>query len=386
MYGLPLLLTGAALSAGAAAADSTSYLKVMADSYIRRGVPEGYHYGEATLYTGLETTLTQTKNESIKSWYKNQIDTGVLGEDGNLIDWNLTYYSLDDYRIGNNLIWWHEQTGEEKYAAAAKVIREQLNRHPRNAGGGFWHRQPNYPNQMWLDGIFMADSFYSKWTSVYDPDNSTAWDDIILQYDLIEEHTRNHTTNLLVHGYDHEKTAVWADPVTGAAPLVWGRAVGWYYMSLLEAIETFPESHAGHARLVNYFKTLSKGLKEADEKDGGWWLILTDPYPGAAGNYIESSAHAMFVYGLLKGIRTGLLDKSEYQSVASSSYKAMIDKFVTENDDGTLNYIETVQVGSLSSNGTYEYYIGVPRVINDDRAGGPFLLAAAEWELKCNKA
>lgn len=343
---------------GALAAPSCpSWLARMTDSYIRRGVIEGFHYGEATLYTGIEAGLAVKDNQTILEWYQNQIDTGVITDDGNIIDWDLEYYSLDDYRIGNNLLWWYQKTGDEKYASAAKIIREQLNRHPRNAGGGFWHREPNYPNQMWLDGIFMADTFYSAWTSEFDADNTTAWDDIVGQFDLIEERTRNHTTNLLVHGYDHGKDAVWADPETGAAPLVWGRAMGWYFKSLAEVIQTFPEDHEGHARLVEYFVTLAQGLKWSDERDGGWWLIMSEPYPGQEGNYIESSAHAMFVFGLLNGLRTGLLDEAEYGELADRAFRSMIKDFVTENDDGTVNFIETVQVGSLSSNGTYEVSI-----------------------------
>lgn len=349
-----------AAAAGALAVPTrSSWVDRMADSYIQRGVPEGYNYGEATLYTGLEAVMAVSKNptsrnESISAWYKKQIDDGVITDDGEIQGWDPEYYSLDDYRIGNNFLWWYEETGEEKYKSASNIIRDQLNRHPRNPSGGFWHREPNYPNQMWLDGIFMADSFYAKWTKEFDADNSTAWDEIILQYDLIESHCRNTTSNLLVHGYDEGKDAVWADPVTGAAPLVWGRAVGWYYLSLTEAIQAFPESHEGHSRLTDYFVTLSQGLKTADELHDGWWLIMSEPYPGAEGNYIESSAHAMFVYGLLHGIRVGLLPEDEYGELAEKSFQAMIEGFVTENEDGTLNFEETVEVGSLSSNGTYE--------------------------------
>lgn len=346
------LLPLAALVMAAPAAET--WLEPMADSYIQRGVEYGFGYGEATLYTGMQATYSISKNDSIVEWYKKQIDEGVITDDGEIIDWDPDFYSLDEYRIGNNLLWWYERTGEEKYLSAATIIREQLSRHPRNPSGGFWHRDPNYPNQMWLDGIFMADSFYALWTKTFEADNTTAWDDIILQYDLIEEHCRNQTSKLLVHGYDESKEAVWADPETGAAPLVWGRAVGWYIWSLTEAIAAFPESHAGRARLVEYFVALAEGLKAADEASDGWWLIMSEPYPGQEGNYIESSAHAMFTYGLLHGIRTGLITEADYGELADRAYQTMIDKFVTDNDDGTLNFIETVEVGSLSSNGTYE--------------------------------
>ncbi|KAG9254401.1 cell wall glycosyl hydrolase YteR [Emericellopsis atlantica] len=359
-----------------------SILNRVADSYIRRGVVDGFGYGEATLYSGLEAVLAVNYKDTIYDWYKNKIDNGVITDGGEIRDWNLTFYSLDEYRIGVNLLYWYDQTGDEKYKTAADTIRHQIDRHPRNELGGLWHRAPIYKNQQWLDGIFMADTFYALWTHTFEPDNTTAWDDIVLQFDLIEEKTRNHTTNLLVHGYDSGKEAIWADPVTGASPLVWGRAVGWYYMALAEVIQLFPESHEGHARLVEYFVTLSQGLKRAAEVDGGWWLVMSEPYPGKPRNYIESSAHAMFSFGLLHGLRKGLLQEDEYGVVAEKSYRDLVGMFVEPNDDGTLDFIETVQVGSLNSNATFEYYTGVPRVINDDRGGGALLLAASEWELR----
>lgn len=332
---------------------SAALLERMTDSYIRRGVEYDFGYSVATLYKGVQASYKFSGNESVASWYKDQVD-GILYDNGTIVDWELDFYSLDEYRIGNDLLWWYQRTNETKYKTAADTIRHQMDRHPRNPSGGFWHRQPSYPDQQWLDGIFMADVFYGQWTKMFDAENTTAWDDIVLQFDLIEEFTRNHTTNLLVHGYDESKTAVWADPVTGAAPIVWSRAVGWYFMALLEIIEIFPESHAGHARLVEYFTTLADGLVASqDEASGGWWIVMSEPYVGVQGNYIESSADAMFAYGLLGGVRLGLLDET-YAAPAATAYEALVNDFVSENNDGTLNFLGTVEVGSLGSDASYE--------------------------------
>lgn len=139
----------------------------------------------------------------------------IVEDDGTITDYDETFYSLDEYRFGMNALWWYDRTGEEKYLTAATTIRGMLDRHPRTPSGGFWHRSPTYPDQMWLDGIFMADTFYAKWTSLYDNDNTTAWDDIVNQYTLIETHCRNATSGLLQHGYDESFARDWADPVTG---------------------------------------------------------------------------------------------------------------------------------------------------------------------------
>lgn len=306
------------------------------------------------MYEGYEAAIDLTDNATLVDWYRGQIDDAIVQANGSIKNWRPTHYSLDDYRIGNNILWWYEQTGEEKYKIAAKTIRDQLNRHPRNNEGGFWHRSPIYERQMWLDGIFMADTFYAKWTSLFDKDNATAWNDIVNQFDLIEKYTRNQTTGLLVHGYDESKSKVWADPITGAAPHVWSRAVGWYFMSLLEVLELLPKNHPGRAKLTTYFTTLAVALKNTQDKSGGWWLIMDEPYPGMEGNYIESSASAMFTFGWLKGMRLGLIKEKEYLKPAKKAYELLTKRFVKKNDDGTLNWEGTVVVGSLSGNATYE--------------------------------
>ncbi|KAI0181212.1 glycoside hydrolase family 105 protein [Hypoxylon sp. FL1284] len=374
----PLLLA----LAGAAVASRDSYLEWMADSFIERGVSKTRAYGEATIYEGYEAAYALTKNETYADWYRDQIDDAVVLENGTVRGWRYDYYSLDDYRIGNNILWWYERTREPKYKQAADVIRRQLDRHPRTPTGGFWHRDPNYPNQMWLDGIYMASSFYGKWTSLFDDKNESAWNDVALQYFNIDSHTRNLTTSLLVHGYDESRTAVWADPVTGASPLVWSRAVGWYFMSLLEVIPLFPQSHSARERLIEYFVTLAEGLRRAqDDESGGWWLVMSEPYPGAPGNYIESSASAMFTFGWLKGMSMGLLEERQYLEPAQKAYRCLTQRFVKE-DGGLLNWEGTVEVGSLSSNASYEYYTSVPIVENDHRGAGPFMLASYEMEVK----
>ncbi|KAH6890292.1 Six-hairpin glycosidase-like protein [Thelonectria olida] len=374
----PSLLAVLAASASAASAANTSYARRMADSVIRRGVDPSFHYSQATLYTGLENVYALTGNSSIYDFYREQIDA-LVAENGSIALYNYSKHSLDNYRLGNNILWWYEKTGEEKFKIAAEDIKATLDSHPRTPTGGLWHRDPTYPNQMWLDGIFMADTFYAKYVSLFQPNNETAWADIALQYDKIDNVTRK-DNNLLVHGYDEGKTAVWADPETGAAPLVWARADGWYFMALLEVINLFPKKYAARERLITYFQLQAEGLKNAQDELGGWWNIMDSQYEDVEGNYLESSASAMFAVGWIRGLNRGLLNKKTYAGVAKKAYNALVDLWITENDDGTINWEGTVEVGSLGSNATFQYYASIDVVQNDLRGIGSFLVAAKEWE------
>lgn len=189
--------------------NAANYTEWMASSFLSKGVTHSRNYAYAVLYTGMEYAYNKTSNEIYYTYIKSQLDA-VLNPDGTLVEPITDTLSLDDIRIGRNFLYLWTTTGDEKYKIAAEGLRRQLDYTPRNKEGGFWHRKPTYPNQMWLDGIYMASNFYAQWTAWFEPLNQTAWDDVILQYDLIEEHTRDNTTGLLFHGYDASGVAVWA--------------------------------------------------------------------------------------------------------------------------------------------------------------------------------
>ncbi|KAF2680095.1 glycoside hydrolase family 105 protein [Lentithecium fluviatile CBS 122367] len=374
-------LTLALLSSATSTLAAQPYSTWMATSFLSKGQKINNHYVANVLYEGIQKAATFQKNATLLATASKAISS-IVSSNGTIAGYDPYYYSLDDIRTGNNILYFWDSEGrkEKKYEIAAAALRDQLNRWPRTPTGGFWHRDPTYPNQMWLDGIYMADTFYATYTSYFDVDNTTAWNDIALQFDLIESHTRNKTSNLLQHGYDESKKAVWADPVTGASPHVWDRAVGWYMMALVEVLQVYPKNLSGYNRLKGYLTTLAEGVKKAQDTSGGWWLVMDEPYPGKKGNYIESSATAMFTYAYLKGVRTGLLAES-YRDTASKAYDLMLQKFVTQEKNGTLSWEGTVQVGSLSGNASYEYYIGVPLSQNDGKGAGPFMFAAVEMEM-----
>jgi rhamnogalacturonyl hydrolase YesR len=353
----------------------------MSSSWLSKGQKLNNHYVMAVIHEAIQKAGTTQDDTELLTYASNAVSS-LVSENGTLKGWNATYYTLDDIRFGNNILYWWNAGGrtEKKYEIAAKRLRQQLDRWPRTPTGGFWHRAPDYKDQMWLDGIYMADTFYATYTSYFEPDNTTAWNEIELQFDLVEEHCRNHTSNLLQHGYSETKSTVWADPVTGASPLVWDRAVGWYFVALVEVLEVFPKSHPGYAKLQEYLVTLAEGVKEAQDVNGGWWLIMNEPYPGMEGNYIESSATAMFTYAYLKGVRLGLLEE-EYTETAVKAYDLMVDEFVQYETNGTLSWTGTVEVGSLKGDASYEYYVGVPLSLNDGKGLGPFVYAATEIEM-----
>lgn len=208
-YIMKLAPIALALALAAPTHAAANYTEWLAESFLSYPVSFSRNYANGVLYTGLELAYNKTGNPALLSFIQTHVDA-VVDDAGNLINYPGDKVSLDDIRIGLNLLGLWTRTGAEKYKTAADTLRRQLDITPRNAEGGFWHRKPTYPNQMWLDGIYMASNFYARYTKWFQPGNRTAWDDIMLQYDLIEKHCRDNESGLLFHGYDGSGVAVWA--------------------------------------------------------------------------------------------------------------------------------------------------------------------------------
>ncbi|QRV76343.1 cell wall glycoside hydrolase YteR [Ceratobasidium sp. AG-Ba] len=379
-----VFLVAGAIGASAAQAPLSQR---MADSAIFRaqGSLPPVRYETGVFQRSLQLLYEKTKNATYRNYHLKQVDS-MVSSNGTIDSYNFTLYSLDPLRTGEAILYAYEQTNQAKYKTALDTFRAQLNSQPRTPAGAFWHRS-TYPNQQWLDGVYMADIFYAAYNAKFAPQNTTAWNDIFKQFKLVEDNLRVNSTafpngaasGLLYHGYDASLKAVWSVPPTGHCLEVWDRALGWYVMALVDVLDIFPKSHPGWVQLQGYLQRLAPEIvKAADKKTGAWWLVLSQP--GRAGNYIESSGSAMFVYSLLKGVRKGYLPKSNYVTASKKAYQYLVKTFVVPDVNGTLSWNGTVSVGSLGSNGTYEYYISVAEAQNDLKGLAPFVLASLEYE------
>jgi rhamnogalacturonyl hydrolase YesR len=274
-------------------------------------------------------------------------------------------YPLDRLSSGNGLIYAAQESANESYKNAYEALRTSVDLQPRNDDGSLWYY--TYPNYTYLDGMYSLAPFLTLYSGLNTSRQSTPSvnvDDVICQLSLAWNHTYQPDSGLLVHGYDASKRASWAITSTGASRYVWGRSLGWYCMALLDTLDLLPVSaDAAREWILEHFRVLMTSVVEAaNAQTGAWWQIMDQP--GREGNYIESSASAMFVYSLLKGARLGYLEPSSnhgmnnsYTTIASRAYEYIADTFVVENGNGTLGWNGTVSVCSLNSTATYEVCI-----------------------------
>lgn len=301
--------------------------------------------------------------------------------DGTIKGYELDEYNIDHVNNGKLVLLLYRITGKEKYKKAADLLRSQLKTHPRTNEGGFWHKKI-YTNQMWLDGLYMGAPFYAEYAMLFHED--TAFNDIANQFIWMEKHARDAKTGLLYHAWDESKQQQWADKTTGKSPHFWGRAMGWYSDAIVDALDYFPVNHPKRKALIDILNRLVIALeKQQDKTTGLWYDVMNYNGPGKEKNYFEASASCQFVYAIAKGVRKGYLPAAKI-SIAKKAYDGIVKQFI-KTENGQTNLHGTVKVSGLGGkpyrDGSFEYYMSEPVIVNDPKGVGAFLLASNEMEM-----
>ena len=314
--------------------------------------------------------------EYVDSWYEKCIE-----DDGRITYYNSGNYTVDKVCPARTVYQLLDITGKEKYRFALDSMMTRLSGHPRTSEGAFWHKTI-YPYQIWLDGLYMAEPFYAEYTQRFAENKEDCYQDILNDFLVAAEHTYDPVTKLYRHAWDETKSMFWCDPQTGQSQHCWGRALGWYCMAAVEVLDIIPDGTEGKEKLIDILRGIIDVLPEfADPATGMWYQVLDQP--GRKGNYLEATCSAMFSYTILRGVRTGYLDPS-LKDYAVSTYKSLVDTFITEDENGLLSINNCCSVGGLGGDkmrmGDYDYYLSEPVRSNDAKGVGPFIWASLEME------
>jgi unsaturated rhamnogalacturonyl hydrolase len=350
------------------------------DSFsLRVGQPARWSYDQGVILKGIEGIWNATGDGKYFSYIQKSMDHYV-GEEGTIKGYRPDEFNIDHINNGKQILLLYRVTGKEKYKKAADLLRDQLRHHPRTSEGGFWHKKI-YPHQMWLDGLYMGEPFYAEYAMLFHED--TAFNDIAKQFILMEKHSRDAKTGLLYHGWDESRQQRWADKTTGRSPNFWARSLGWYGMAVVDVLDYFPADHPKRQELINILNRLAKAVTNYQDPKSGLWYDVPDKQTTPK-NYKEASASCMLVYTLAKGVRKGYLPAS-FLPKAKKGYDGIIKEFIEVDNNGQVNLKGTVAVSGLGGNpyrdGSFEYYMSEPVIVNDPKGMGAFINCAVEMEM-----
>jgi len=355
------------------------------DSIMKRAavVSDRWTYDAGLVLKGFEQVWLATGDRKYFDYIKENVDR-LIDADGNIKGFSVEDYNLDNINMGKVLFPLYAEATDphdkDRYRRALQTLRAQLQAQPRTSEGGFWHKNI-YPNQMWLDGVYMAAPFLAQYAAVFH--EPATFDQVADEVLLAEKHLRDPNTGLLYHGWDESHAQRWANPKTGTSATFWARGMGWYSMALVDVLDQMPKDHPKRRAVLGVLRRLAAAVTAVQSKTTGvWWQVIDAP--GQPKNYPEASASAMFVYSLSKAVRNGWLDRKRYGQAAQHGYKGVIDQFVHVDDRDQVNLTSICKVAGLGGDpyrdGSFDYYTSTDIVANDPKGLGAFVLASVEHE------
>ena len=355
--------------------DSTPDMPIWNIESIRQGKKPHWNYIDGCMITAFLEIAAIKGDDRYFEFAERFIDYYV-NDDGSILGYSKDKYNLDDVNEGRVLFELYEKTGKEKYRLAIEKQREHLLSQPRTVTGNFWHKLI-YPNQIWLDGIYMAQVFSAMYAKTF---GGGDYSDVVMQIKNVRKYMFDETAKLYYHGLDCSRKAFWADKETGLSRNFWLRAIGWFTVAMIDIIEIAD----GEARreISEIFRELMEGVINYRDPESKMYYQVVN-MQGREGNYLETSGSSMIAYAMMKGARLGVLDES-FRKLGEETFDGICKRYLDFDKDGKLNLGGICLVAGLGPennprrDGSYEYYISEPVVENDAKGVAPFVLCYTE--------
>jgi unsaturated rhamnogalacturonyl hydrolase len=248
-------------------------------------------------------------------WYERHIAKGLPPKNVNSVAPLLTLIHL--YEETRNKA--HLELCEEW---AAWVLHEM----PRTEEGGLQHITIIAENkeQLWDDTLFMTVLFLAKMAEV--TGNALYREEAEYQFLLHIKYLADPETGLWYHGWSFDGRHAFGKNL-------WARGNCWYTAGAVEFLEIV-KTVGGSVRrfVIQTLEAQVKPLQRLQAADGMWHTLLTDP-----SSYVETSATAGFGYGILKGVRLGLLDRS-FEETGRRAAEAVLARIEADGTVAQVSY------------------------------------------------
>ncbi|WP_248928207.1 glycoside hydrolase family 88/105 protein [Paenibacillus hamazuiensis] len=341
-----------------------------------------WHYIEACILKSYLDSCGQTASETDYKFVKQFIDR-LYDADGSIPEIDVSYYSIDQIRMASILFELYQKENDPKYKRVLDLIFNQLKTYPRTKSGSFWHKE-NYPNQIWLDGLYMGQPFYIQYIKEFE--DGKDYSDTLNQFANVRKFVYDEEKRLYAHAYDESREIFWCDKTTGRSPNVWGRAVGWFVMALVDVLELLEGEPADTAQLKRLLKETIDDMLPHQHESGMWYQVVDKgDHPE---NYLESSGTLMIAYAALKAVRLGYLAQ-EYAAIGKKAFDGTLQKYLREQDGEVLlgGICKSAGLGKhpdtgVIRDGSFDYYIHGEAVVDNNGHGvAPLLMAFNEIKL-----
>lgn len=231
------------------------------------------------------------------------------------------------------------------------IHTEQL----RLADGTLARHRPHH-NTLWLDDLYMSVPALAQMGAL--TGETKYFDDAVKQIRQFSARMFIPQSGLYRHG--------WVQDMEPHPAFHWGRANGWAIVAMTELLSVLPEDHPGRAAVLAQYRAHAAGLAAVQGRTGLWHQLLD-----RNDSYLETSASAMFVYSIARGINRGWLDPLAYGPMVSLGWNAVAQQVNAQGQ------VENTCVGTGMGFEPMFYYFR-PVSVYAAHGYGPVLLAGAE--------
>ncbi|MEZ4267732.1 MAG: glycoside hydrolase family 88 protein [Myxococcota bacterium] len=336
--------------------DTLALARRIADAALSRAAPEtlAWDWGEAVLMLGIwevhRVTGIARYGAYVRAWLDHHIEVGY------------EMWSSDSCAPAALAVAILRQGEDPRYRKvvddALVYLREKALRTPE---GGLNHLgvQSVLGVSLWADSLFMFGNVLTGWGEV--SGDAEPLREYAEQYGIF--------ASLMQEASGFFKHAAHSE-FPQEDDVYWGRANGWIVAAAYDHLrvrrnrgERLPEMEASAKRLVD------AALASQDAATGLWWTVPNRP----GETYLETSASALFAFGMARGYRYGWLDATVLPSIERAM--AGVRERIVSGDDGRPVITGT---SGPTNVGPFDYYASV-KVADDISYGvGAVLLALVE--------
>lgn len=273
---------------------------------------EAWEWPQGVGMYGIYRAYAQSGNEKYKdvlvSWYERRLAEGLPDKN---INTTAPMYALA-YIYEQNLM---------ERSKIEPIMHEWadwvMNTAPRTLCGGLEHSMRDKDgkiqgldtsDQMWADTIFMTLMYLAKYGAIFDRKDCQR--EAKRQIMLHIHYLCDSNTGLFYHGYHSGQRHSFGK-------VFWGRGNTWFTVTLADYLEIIGKDDDCYEYLLGVLRDQAEALKKYQSESGMWHTVITN-----RNSYEETSATAGFAYGLLKGVKSGVLE-DEYTLVAQKAIDAL---------------------------------------------------------------
>jgi rhamnogalacturonyl hydrolase YesR len=218
-------------------------------------------------------------------------------------------------------------------------------------------RQRPQAESLWADDAYMGIPALAEMGHL--TGDNKWFDDAVKNALQMTGYLFNKDKGLLTHGYNTHNP--------DAPQFYWGRANGWVVVALCDLLDVLPKEHSGYEPVKARLVAILRGVCQYQSGTTGLWHQMLDRND----SYLETSASAMFVYGLAHAINQGWISPTTYGSIAQAGWNGLTTRINAKGQ------VEGTCVGTTFASDEV-YYYHRPASANALHGYGPVLLAGTE--------